>query len=61
MPEDDLLQSRHGLALLTYANVHCVGPVLSTAVGGTAEVCARVADFGLGDLDRSKIKLHYLW
>lgn len=59
--EDDLQQSRCGLALLTYVNVHCVGPVLSVAIGGTAEVRAGVTDFGVGDLDRSKVKSHYLW
>lgn len=61
MLEGDLQQSRRGLALLTYVNIHGVGPVLSVAIGGTAEVRARVTDLCVGDLDRLKVKSHYLW
>ena len=59
--EGDLQQSRCGLALLTYVNIHGVGPVLSVAIGGTAEVRTGVTDLCVGDLDRSKVKSHYLW
>lgn len=54
-------QSIRGLALLTYVNIHGVGPVLSVTIGGTAEVRAGVTDLCVSDLDRSKVKSHYLW
>lgn len=60
-PAGNLQQSRCGLVTLTYVNIHGIGPVLSMAIGGAAEVCARVADLCIGDLDRSKVKSHYLW
>lgn len=61
MLKGDLQQNRRGLAPLTYVDIHSTGPVLSMAIGGAAEVRAGVTDLRVGDLDRLKVKSHYLW